>query len=603
MAAVMPEGGVRRLKGDYKHNTARDSLSPTGFYSFRRDGVDKSAAVDAQQKDEVELQKSPSGRHAEQPCPSPTSREFEFKMGLTTTPSSAMAGQTCLPRSSAVRGHRPFKLELDDSRGATSVSTAELRRLIKKTAPGPLALSSRVQIIHHTSLPSPFPYKGRKKYPRPGTLIGTTVLVRQTNALPFKPWETRNAVMGNQHSHAANHGHLHGLAAISSSSVGEESSLESITHPRLRNKNPTKRGSMHVLKKKAAAKAGLGANFTSTVIEVPRAATAPNLDLIEDNEQQWEDEEENRKIRHVKTLSAPSPVLLSPGSPATITEESAARPLSAGTTVTGVSLRSDDELPSPVHLRVSALSPTIPTPSPLPEDSPHQYGLKDFADTPSPPPDPKKAKRHSSGIDIFNVCTHLSSSVPALTREQEAKNLQSAASFLNGLSNARRRAESRARSTRSTTKTRLTSASASDLPYKNGSATFQCTSGYRSMSHLPLSEPPSPTSTESRPLTPKLDDLSRTLGHTHKSSGFAYAKPLSIIQLKCYRDHDRLMRSGNKLYQVECAVCHTDAQDDFYWSCTWCAVRMCENCRTAFRKNGVKALKDKIRTAEFGAQA
>ncbi|KAI7561560.1 hypothetical protein KC346_g22265, partial [Hortaea werneckii] len=87
----------------------------------------------------------------------------------------------------------------------------------------------------------------------------------------------------------------------------------------------------------------------------------------------------------------------------------------------------DDKHGTASALRASALSPTIPAPSPLPEDSPHKYGLKDRMETPEPepvkqlpPPEPvelNKAQRRSSGLEIFN----------------EAKSLQSAQSFLNGL--------------------------------------------------------------------------------------------------------------------------------------------------------------------------
>ena len=64
-------------------------------------------------------------------------------------------------------------------------------------------------------------------------------------------------------------------------------------------------------------------------------------------------------------------------------------------------------LPTLPTKRDSALSPSIPAPSPLPEDSPHKYGLKDRMDTPEVV-EPEgisvvKARRRSSGLDIFNV--------------------------------------------------------------------------------------------------------------------------------------------------------------------------------------------------------
>ena len=67
------------------------------------------------------------------------------------------------------------------------------------------------------------------------------------------------------------------------------------------------------------------------------------------------------------------------------------------------------QLPTLPTKRDSALSPSIPAPSPLPEDSPHKYGLKDRTDTPEVPEPEEinvvKARRRSSGLDIFNVST------------------------------------------------------------------------------------------------------------------------------------------------------------------------------------------------------
>ena len=64
-------------------------------------------------------------------------------------------------------------------------------------------------------------------------------------------------------------------------------------------------------------------------------------------------------------------------------------------------------LPTLPTKRDQALSPNIPAPSPLPEDSPHKYGLKDRMDTPEveEPEDINvvKARRRSSGLDIFNA--------------------------------------------------------------------------------------------------------------------------------------------------------------------------------------------------------
>ncbi|KAI6829182.1 hypothetical protein KC350_g7919 [Hortaea werneckii] len=236
----------------------------------------------------------------------------------------------------------------------------------------------------------------------------------------------------------------------------------------------------------------------------------------------------------------------------------------------------DDKHGTTSALRASALSPTIPAPSPLPEDSPHKYGLKDRMETPEPepvkqppPPEPvelNKAQRRSSGLEIFN----------------EAKSLQSAQSFLNGLSTSRRRAESMNRMTDSTWPTTTTSRPVS-----------------RPGSRPTLTRPPSATHMNSGNGYGDVDGRKR--GHNFKSNGFAYSRALNLTQLKCYRSHTRLLRSKNKAAPVECAVCHMD-DDQEHWTCSWCALRMCRYCRKAFGEGGVKALRTRIREAEIGSR-
>jgi hypothetical protein len=106
----------------------------------------------------------------------------------------------------------------------------------------------------------------------------------------------------------------------------------------------------------------------------------------------------------------------------TMTEERATQPLSASTTIRDFRTAdqsaaedsqldgadNDDITASMAYLHSTSLSPTIPAPSPLPEDSPHKYGLRDKMDTPELPEPAKdismpKARRKSSGLEIFNV--------------------------------------------------------------------------------------------------------------------------------------------------------------------------------------------------------
>lgn len=167
---------------------------------------------------------------------------------------------------------------------------------------------------------------------------------------------------------------------------------------------------------------------------------------------------------------------------------------------------------------------------------------------------------------------------PDTDGRQEAKSLQSASSFLNGLSTSRRRAESAQRSTE---------ASAWTL------ASYDT---QRPASSSRLSRPPSrPSST--LPYTTHSADRRR--GHNFKPSGFAYTRPLTHVQVKCYKQHARLMLSRNRVAPVECAVCHIDDDRDHY-SCSWCALRMCRYCRKEFAEKGVTALRERIKCAEFG---
>jgi hypothetical protein len=257
-------------------------------------------------------------------------------------------------------------------------------------------------------------------------------------------------------------------------------------------------------------------------------------------------------------------------------------PLSASTTIRDLrSIDSADEstkvevpeIEEPTEI-ISNLSPTIPAPSPLPEDSPHKYGLRDQVDTPEVPEIPDtidlpKARRKSSGLEIFNVCSPIVSPEDHhLTTSQEAKTLQSAASFLNGLSTSRRRAES-----------------AADDSHPDPSPWTRAS----------LSRPPS------RPPTAYHDDASRRKGHNFKPSGFAITRPLTFTQLKCYRGHSRLLMSRNRNAPVECAVCHIDDSEDHY-SCSWCALRMCTFCRADFAARGLGALWERIKVAELGVR-
>ncbi|KAL9535724.1 hypothetical protein SMMN14_00704 [Sphaerulina musiva] len=226
----------------------------------------------------------------------------------------------------------------------------------------------------------------------------------------------------------------------------------------------------------------------------------------------------------------------------------------------------EEPQPDPEKELLENISPTIPAPSPLPEDSPHKYGLRDSANTPPVPHATQdiqlpKARRKSSGLEIFK-------------QTQEAQTLQQAQSFLNGLSTARRRAESVAATRTDTTNDSWCNIAAHD------------------------SRPASPLP-HLRPTTVSQDGEDRRRGHNFKSSGFAYTRPLTLAQIKCYRGHAKLLLSRNRHAPVECAVCHIDDQAE-HFSCSWCALRMCKYCRNDLAERGICALKERIKIAEMG---
>lgn len=172
---------------------------------------------------------------------------------------------------------------------------------------------------------------------------------------------------------------------------------------------------------------------TGTVLQVTQQVSQSTLDG------QHDDDIDESPVDPFLDVHAPSSKSPSPdhiretvhsASTMTITEESAVRPLSASTTIRGsvivsrlgsraetrTSFVENFEDMDIVHERCATappadrgltLSPSIPAPSPLPEDSPHKYGLKDRIDTPDIPEPEKiditKARRKSTGVDIFNV--------------------------------------------------------------------------------------------------------------------------------------------------------------------------------------------------------
>jgi hypothetical protein len=319
-----------------------------------------------------------------------TKQELTFHVREPKHPAFAAASHTSLPsytpRCLLSRPRRPCTISVNETNGASTLPAYELKQAIRETR----LISDPLQPLART-LPLCLPERGRTRHRRS----------------PAQQIDLTTAIMGNQHSH-------HESADDVAYDHADDRSTHSVLRAsRLKAARLPRRSSMNVFKR-LDTKSPLPADLSGTVIEVPRAATAPNLDGMVDDDETEDEEQERSRARHAHRHSAPSPSIpMHPASPTeTLTEESAGRPLSASDTITDRQPNTLVDEDSLTHLRISALSPTLPAPSPIPEDSPHKYGLKDRMDTPEanspPPPDIElaKARRRSSGLAIFNVSLH-----------------------------------------------------------------------------------------------------------------------------------------------------------------------------------------------------
>lgn len=282
----------------------------------------------------------------------------------------------CSPRSPLiVRDRRPSDLKLTKTNGLTKLPIHELKQQICNG---------------HTD----------------SCATITQVSHRRPKRLPKTP-----IVMGNKPSSVAG----------SPAPGGDDSSIRSVV------RNPVRilRKSSTNLFKRIDSKSPLPAEFTSTVIQVQQQVSQPTDGVNVEN-----DESPIDPFMDINQSSRSPDVLPHLHSASTVTDSNTLRPLSASTTIRESNIDSrresrldtrtsfveefgceaDDKLkqqPPIPSKRDSALSPSIPAPSPLPEDSPHKYGLKDRMDTPEVP-EPEnisvvKARRRSTGVDIFNV--------------------------------------------------------------------------------------------------------------------------------------------------------------------------------------------------------
>lgn len=296
---------------------------------------------------------------------------------------------TCSPRFAADR--RPCPLVVSESNGLTTITTGELKQRISDGNTDRCATITQV--------------------PR----------ARPRRRSPKTPIREIAATMGNTHSNP-------------SSPTPDNASIR---HHSSRNPVRILRKSSNNLLQRIESKSPLPPALSGTVIEVRQQASPPASDTRQhEHDEDHEPAHNNDPCEMTHSASA-----------MTITDDEQKQPLSRSTTIresrsdtradSKRNSRVDERMGSsedlvevspsrptsqatshplrispapPLSKRDSALSPTIPAPSPLPEDSPHKYGLKDRMDTPevTEPEEikPVKARRRSSGLEIFNVSLH-----------------------------------------------------------------------------------------------------------------------------------------------------------------------------------------------------
>ena len=239
--------------------------------------------------------------------------------------------------------------------------------------------------------------------------------------------------MGNQHS------------SVSSAHDADNASTRSVVRkpPRILRKSSTN------LFKRNDSKSPLPRELTTAVIQVHQQVSPTTLDdsNVENDHSPIDPFMDSNQPSH-----SPEVVQIHSASTLTITDENAVRPLSASTTIRDATNDSRRESRMEMHTKTSfveeftperelqskqvsqlpskrdsALSPSIPAPSPLPEESPHKYGLKDRMETPEVPEPEEinivKARRRSSGLDIFNVSTKYSVDTIPLTADSITRKL------------------------------------------------------------------------------------------------------------------------------------------------------------------------------------
>lgn len=289
-----------------------------------------------------------------------------------------------LPGTSSRRSsHRPASIEVQQSNGYTALTTAELKQRICDSRNDTQITITQVPVDKRV----PFP-------PTPTT--------------PFNL-----ATMGNKPSSIA----------------GNSTTDDRTPHSIARSTKPVPRKGSGNLFKRVDSRSPLPRDVTASVMSVMHQESHQrNTSAVYDDDdgvdagvheadysvfdRQQKIDSRYPRTSHMHSLSS-----------TTMTEDKASQPLSASTTVRDFRLlrQGQENVEKQVNdgsdrrrkqslanttLPSTFPAPTLPAPSPLPEDSPHKYGLRDKMDTPELPAKAvivPKARRKSSGLEIFNV--------------------------------------------------------------------------------------------------------------------------------------------------------------------------------------------------------
>lgn len=297
---------------------------------------------------------------------STSTREHATAIANTSTTNSPK--EACSPRCKTLlsRPHRPTNLKLNKSNGLTTFTASELKRAICDGHAAFNACATKTQV----SQP-----KSNKRIPKTEDPVAVS--------------------MGNNQS------------GISEPADGaDDASIGSVVRKPMR----VLRKSSTYLFKRNDSKSPL-----------PRPLTATSI-LVNQEMSSATDEENTIDPFNDPAHSARDSIIMLPSTSTMTIIDGAEEAL--GPSITVKESKSDqipdqapveesscdlEDPPIIAERRSAALSPTIPAPSPLPEDSPHKYGLKDRMDTPEPLQEPPedinvvKARRRNSGLEIFNV--------------------------------------------------------------------------------------------------------------------------------------------------------------------------------------------------------